>query len=132
MMAPAAPPRIDPAIAAIKAARADRRANPPAKPRAKPRPRPATRRRRPPPTPVRHQSRRASRSGAVPVKGGRPVRAFRRGESSVERLADQPGGESRDQPGGEGQGPNAQRGQRPAGGQPPGERRAGRRIGCDL
>ena len=36
MMAPAAPPKIDPAIAAIKAARADPRAQPPAKPRAKP------------------------------------------------------------------------------------------------
>src|SRR5262245_45922104 len=36
MMAPAAPPEIDPMIAAIKAARADPWAQPPAKPRAKP------------------------------------------------------------------------------------------------
>jgi hypothetical protein len=127
MMAPTVAPRIDPAIAAITAARADPPEQPPAKPRAKPKTAPSEGDGR-----LEHLcgiGRRASRHELIRCEATtRP--GVRRGESSVERLANQPGGESRDQPGGEGQGPNAQhRKQRPAGGQPLGQRRARRQIG---
>ena len=55
----------------------------------------------------------------------------RRAESGVDRLPDQPGGESRDETGNEGQTPNADQRRPPERTHAPGGRRAGRRVGFD-